>query len=57
VGLPKDTKAMTAAQHAARAAPEGRTVLLHRYNILASAGSLSGPIPRAAEVMKRGYTF
>jgi hypothetical protein len=48
---------MTAARHAARAAPEGRTVLLHRYNILASAGDLSRLIPGAAEVMKYGYTF
>lgn len=52
MGLVKDVKASTAAQHAARAAAEGRTTLLYRLNIPVSSGGASGPVTGAAEVIE-----
>jgi hypothetical protein len=52
MGLVRDTKASAAAQHAARAAHEGRTVLLYRQNVGATSSGFSGPVGDVAEVIE-----
>jgi hypothetical protein len=52
MGVIKDTKASAAAQHAARAAQEGRTVLLYRQNVGATSSGFSGPVGDVAEVIE-----
>ena len=48
----KDSNASTAARHAARAAQEGRTVLLYRQNVGAASSGFSGPVGDAGEVIE-----
>jgi hypothetical protein len=50
--LIKDTKAISAADHAARAAREGRVVFLYRQNIGATNSGYSGPVSGMAEVIE-----
>lgn len=52
MGLIKDVKTSAAAQHAARAAQEGRTVFLYRFDIPATSSGFSGPVSGAAEVIE-----
>jgi hypothetical protein len=52
MGLIRDSKASTAAQHAVRAAQEGRTVLLYRQNLGATSSGFSGPVGDVAEVIE-----
>jgi hypothetical protein len=52
MGLIKDTKTSTAAQHAARAAQEGRSIMLYRFNVPATSSGFSGPVSGAAEVVE-----
>ena len=52
MGLVRDTKASAAAQHAARASHEGRTVLLYRQNVGATSSGFSGPVGDVAEVIE-----
>ncbi len=52
MGFVKEAKANTAAQHAARARNEGRTVFLYRYNVPATSSGFSGPVEGAAEVIE-----
>jgi len=52
MGLVRDTKASTAAQHATRALHEGRTVLLYRQNVGANSSGVSGPVGDVAEVIE-----
>jgi hypothetical protein len=44
MGFIKDTTTNIAGSHAARAAQEGRTVLLYRYNVPATSSGFSVPI-------------
>lgn len=48
----RDAKANTAAQHAARARDEHRTVFLYKFAVPGSTGLFSGPVPDAAEVVE-----
>lgn len=52
MGPIRDTKAPAAAQHAARAAHEGRTVLLYRQDMGAASSGFSGPVADVAEVIE-----
>jgi hypothetical protein len=52
MGIIKESKASTAAQHASRAVREGRTVFLYRFNVAATSSGWSGPIAGAAEVIE-----
>jgi hypothetical protein len=52
MGIIKESKANTAGQHASRAAREGRTVFLYRFNVPSSSSGWSGPISGAAEVIE-----
>jgi hypothetical protein len=52
MGIIKESKANTAAQHASRAAREGLAVFLYRFNVPATSSGWSGPIPGAAEVIE-----
>jgi hypothetical protein len=52
MGVIRDTKASAAAQHAARAAQEGRTVLLYRQNVGVTSSGFSGPVGDVAEVIE-----
>lgn len=52
MGFIKDAKATTAANHAARARQEGRTVFLYRHNVPASSSGFSGPVTDTAEVIE-----
>jgi hypothetical protein len=52
MGIIKESKASTAAEHASRAAREGRTVFLYRFNVPATSSGWSGPISGAAEVIE-----
>jgi hypothetical protein len=52
MGFIKDTKANVAGSHAARAAQEGRRVLLYRYDVPATSSGFSGPVSGAAEVIE-----
>ena len=52
MGIIKESKASTAAQHASRAASEGRTVFLYRFNVPATSSGWSGPVSGAAEVIE-----
>ena len=52
MGFIKDVKSQSAGQDAARAAREGRTVLLYRFNVPATSSGFSGPVSGAAEVIE-----
>ena len=52
MGIVRDAKASTAAQHAARARNEGHTAFLYKYSIPSGLVNFSGPIAGAAEVIE-----
>jgi hypothetical protein len=52
MGLNKQTKTDAAADHALRAAREGRTVFFYRQNIPATGAGWSGPVSGVAEVIE-----
>jgi hypothetical protein len=52
MGLIKDVKAQSAGTDASRAAAEGRTVFLYRFNVPATSSGFSGPVSGAAEVIE-----
>lgn len=52
MGLVKDVKSGTAAQHSARARQEGRTVFLYKFAVPSSSSRFSEPVSGAAEVIE-----
>src|ERR1700722_10605112 len=52
MGIIREAKAGTAADHAARARAEGRTAFLYKFSIPAGLVNFSGPIAGAAEVIE-----
>lgn len=52
MGFVKDAKANAAANHAARARDEGRTVLLYRQDVGIASSGFSGPVSGVAEVIE-----
>ena len=52
MGFVREVKANVAKDHATRALREGRSVLLYRQNVPATASSLSGPVAGVAEVVE-----
>lgn len=61
VGFVTNSKVATAASYAKDAATAGRSALLYRFNIPATASGWSGPVPDAAEVIEaieaQGWRF